>query len=157
MPNIHLTTFIAAPVERVFDLSRSINLHMVSMRHTQEKAIAGRVHGLIEAGETVSWQAKHLFKLRYLTVKITAMQPFDFFEDEMVKGDFTSMKHQHHFKAVANGTIMIDVFDFESPYGRIGRLVNKVFLTSYMKRLLENRNTVIKDYAESDKWKAVLL
>lgn len=157
MPNIHLTTFIAAPVERVFDLSRSINLHMVSMRHTGEKAIAGRVSGLIEQDETVSWQAKHLFKTRYLTVKITVMQPYLFFEDEMLKGDFAALKHQHHFKSVANGTIMIDVFDFESPFGSIGRLFNQLYLTRYMKRLLENRNAVIKDYAESDKWKAVLL
>jgi ligand-binding SRPBCC domain-containing protein len=157
MPQIHLTTFIAAPVERVFDLSRSINLHMVSMRHTAEKAIAGRVSGLIEQDETVSWQAKHLFKTRYLTVNITVMQPYHFFEDEMLNGDFASMKHQHHFKSVANGTIMIDVFDFESPYGKVGRLVNKIFLTGYMKKLLESRNAVIKDYAESDKWKAVLL
>jgi len=157
MPNIHLTTFIAAPIERVFDLSRSINLHMLSMRHTHERAIAGKVSGLIEEGETVSWEAKHLFKMRYLTVKITAMQPYHFFEDEMLKGDFASMKHQHHFKAVANGTIMIDVFDFESPYGGLGKLVNQLFLTNYMKRLLESRNAVIKDYAETDKWKAVLL
>ena len=157
MPNIHLTTFITAPIERVFDLSRSINLHMVSMRHTHEKAIAGRVNGLIEEGETVSWEARHLFKMRYLTVKITAMQPYHFFEDEMLKGDFAAMKHQHHFKAVANGTIMIDLFEFESPYGSLGRMVNKLFLTDYMKRLLESRNAVIKDYAETDKWKAVLL
>lgn len=157
MPNIHLTTFIAAPAERVFDLSRSINLHMVSMRHTNEKAIAGRVSGLIEENEAVTWEARHLFKLRYLTVKITAMQPYHFFEDEMVKGDFASMKHQHHFKSVANGTVMIDVFDFESPYGWLGKVVNQLFLTNYMKRLLESRNAVIKEYAESDKWKAVLL
>ena len=27
MPTIHLTTFVAAPAQRVFDLARSIDLH----------------------------------------------------------------------------------------------------------------------------------
>ena len=39
--HIHLTTLITAPIERVFDLSRSINLHKISTAHTGEKAIAG--------------------------------------------------------------------------------------------------------------------
>ena len=48
MPLIHLTTFIAAPIERVFDLSRSIDLHKKSMAHTNEQAVAGTTTGLIE-------------------------------------------------------------------------------------------------------------
>ena len=40
MPNIHLTTFIAAPVERVFDLSRNIDLHKESMTKHKEEAVA---------------------------------------------------------------------------------------------------------------------
>ncbi|MES1224732.1 MAG: cell division protein, partial [Bacteroidota bacterium] len=52
MPSIHLTTFIAAPVERVFDLSRSITLHKISASHTDEKAIAGITSGLINVNET---------------------------------------------------------------------------------------------------------
>ena len=45
MPTIHLTTFVAAPAERVFDLCRSIDLHRKSMAHTNEEAIAGTVSG----------------------------------------------------------------------------------------------------------------
>ena len=84
------------------------------------------------------------------------MEPYTFFRDELVKGDFKSMKHDHHFKQVANGTIMIDKFDFETPYSSFGNFINAVFLTRYMRRLLEKRNLVIKDYAESNKWKHIL-
>jgi ligand-binding SRPBCC domain-containing protein len=156
MPFIHLTTLVHAPVDRVFNLARSITLHEKSMAHTNEKAVGGVTSGLIQQGETVTWQAKHLFKNRLLTVQITAMKPYTFFTDEMKQGDFASMLHHHYFKPIANGTIMIDEFTFTSPYGLLGKAVNKVFLTNYMKRLLTQRNNIIKDYAESHKWKTVL-
>jgi ligand-binding SRPBCC domain-containing protein len=154
--SIHLTTFIAAPIDRVFDLSRSINLHKISTAHTHEKAIAGVVTGLINEGETVTWQAKHLFRERKFTSKITAMTRPDNFTDEMTAGDFKSFRHEHHFKATDNGTIMIDVVVMESPYGIIGQLVNKFFLKNYIEQLLLKRNEVIKEYAESKKWIGIL-
>jgi ligand-binding SRPBCC domain-containing protein len=156
MPHIHLTTFIQAPIERVFDLSRSINLHQISTADTNERAVAGVMYGLIGKDETVTWQAKHLFKTRQFTSKITAMQSPVLFVDEMIKGDFKSFYHEHHFKAVDNGTILIDKLRFETPYGIFGRLLNGIFLRSYLERLLTRRNEVIKNYAETQKWKAIL-
>jgi ligand-binding SRPBCC domain-containing protein len=156
MPTIHLTTFIAAPAERVFDLSRSIDLHKKSLAHTNEQAVAGTTTGLINKDETVTWKAKHLGKTRVLKVKIADMQAPHSFTDEMVSGDFKHMKHEHHFKATANGTLLIDLFYFESPYGNIGKIANAVFLTRYLRKLLEKRNHTIKEYAETDKWKFLL-
>ena len=156
MTKIHLTTLIKAPVERVFDLSRSITLHKISTAHTQEKAVAGITSGLINVNETVTWQAKHLFKVRLFTSKITLMEKPVRFTDEMVQGDFNSYKHEHHFKQVNNGTIMIDLVEFESPYGQAGVWLNKLFLKKYMQKLLLKRNEVIKQYAEGSKWKVIL-
>ena len=156
MPLIHLTTFIAAPIERVFDLSRSIDLHKKSMAHTNEQAVAGTTAGLIELQETVTWKAKHLFKTRVMRVRITEMsKPFSF-TDEMVEGDFKSMKHEHHFKKIENGTLLIDLFNYSIPYESLGTIAERLFLTNYLKKLLEQRNKAIKEYAESEKWKFVL-
>ena len=156
MPHIHLTTFINAPAKRVFDLSRSISLHKISTSQTNEKAIAGVTSGLISKGETVTWQAKHLFKIRQFTSKIMEMKSPVFFEDEMTQGDFKNFKHQHHFKETDNGTIMIDMINFESPYSILGKIVNKFYLKKYIETLLIKRNKVIKQYAETEKWKAIL-
>ena len=156
MPKIHLTTFIAAPVERVFNLSRSINLHKISTAATKEEAIAGTTTGLININETVTWQATHLLKKRLFTSKITAMKNPDHFTDEMQQGDFKSFKHEHHFKPIDNGTIMIDVVEFESPYGVLGKFFNAVYLKNYIEKLLTKRNNTIKEYAETQKWKAIL-
>jgi ligand-binding SRPBCC domain-containing protein len=157
MPTIHLTTFIAAPVNVVFDLSRHIGVHKESMSKHKEEAVAGIRFGLIEKDETVTWKARHLFKTRLMRSKITEMKIPQMFTDEQVEGDFKMMKHEHHFKSCENGTIVIDLFHFESPYGILGQWFNSLYLTNYMKRLLEQRNKIIKEYAESEKWKKLLI
>lgn len=156
MSFIHLTTFIAAPVERVFDLSRSISLHKATMTKYGERAVGGRIGGLIQLGETVVWKAKHVFKERTMHIKVTASSKPFLFIDEQVKGDFKMMKHEHHFKSIDNGTIMIDQFWFEIPFGQFGKVVDALYLKRYMKKLLEERNKMIKATAEGRSWKQYL-
>lgn len=156
MPSIHLTTFIAAPVSRVFDLARSIDMHKQSMTRHKEEAVAGIRFGLIEKDETVTWKAKHLFKTRFFRYEVTKMVKPQLFIDEQVEGDFKRMKHEHHFKPCENGTIMIDLLEFEAPYGSFGKWFSKLYLRGYMKNLIEQRNKVLKEFAESDKWKRLL-
>jgi ligand-binding SRPBCC domain-containing protein len=146
---IELSTIIDAPIQVCFDLSRSIDLHIESTKHTGEKAIAGRTSGLIEPGETVTWRAKHFGVWQNLTSKITEFQSPDYFTDEMVSGAFKSFRHEHLFFALNNQTVMKDIFTFESPLGWLGRLVNILVLGRYMERLLTERNRVIKIAAET--------
>jgi ligand-binding SRPBCC domain-containing protein len=157
MPKIHLTTFIQAPTERVFDLSRNIDLHKQSMSKYKEEAVAGIRFGLIEKEDTVTWKAKHFFKTRVLRSKITDMKKPNMFVDEQAEGDFKIMKHEHHFKPCENGTIMIDLFYFETPYGSLGKFLNSIYLTRYLRKLIEQRNKLIKEVAETEKWKKLLL
>jgi ligand-binding SRPBCC domain-containing protein len=148
MDRIELTTSINAPIERCFDLARSIDLHLESTKQTGEKAIAGRISGLIELGETVTWRAKHFGIWQNLTSKITAFDYPNSFTDEMVNGAFKSIRHEHLFYPANGGTLMKDVFMFESPLGIFGRLANFLFLRRYMANLLKTRNQVIKAAAE---------
>jgi ligand-binding SRPBCC domain-containing protein len=157
MPTIHLTTFIAAPVHVVFDLSRNIELHKRSMVPYKEEAVAGTRFGLIEKDETVTWKAKHFFKNRLLRIKITDLQRPEHFIDEQLQGDFKMMKHEHYFKPCDNGTIMIDLFHYDIPYGLFGKLFDRLYLFRYINRLLQLRNRTIKEYAESEKWKRLLI
>lgn len=157
MPTIHLTAFVAAPIERVFDLSRSVDLHKHSMLKHKEEPIGEVINGLLNKGTEVTWKAHHLFKTRILKTKITAFDKPNSFTDEQVTGDFKMMKHQHFFKPIENGTIMIDIFGFETPYKLLGRLVNGVYLTGYLKSLLEERNKMIKEIAEGNGWKNYLI
>lgn len=156
MPKIILNTFIKAEKSLVFDLARSIDLHKISTQTSNETAIAGKMDGLINLNESVTWRAKHFGVYHTLTSKITEFNPPDLFVDEMVSGIFKSFKHDHHFKDAANGTLMTDVFDYKSPFGLLGKLVDQLFLKNDMTKFLAERNRVIKAFAESDQWKTII-
>lgn len=156
MALIELTTEIKAPVNMCFDLARSIDLHKISVKETKEEAIAGVTSGLIGMGEEVTWRGTHFGIRQTLTSKITAFEYPNYFRDEMLKGAFKKIEHEHLFEEKDGVTIMKDVFEFESPGGVLGRIVNKLFLERYMKKLLKQRNQIIKQIAEGDQWKSIL-
>jgi ligand-binding SRPBCC domain-containing protein len=152
MPVIKLATLIAAPIERVFDLARSIDLHVDCTRRTGERAVAGVTSGLIGPGQEVTWRARHLGIWQSLTVRITVVERLTHFADVMVRGAFSRMKHQHNFEACADGTIMRDLFAYHAPVGVLGSIADFLFLKRYMQSLLMERNRVIKQTAELDAW-----
>ena len=150
MPIITLETRIKASKEVVFDLARSIDLHQLSTAKTKEEAIAGRTTGLMELGEEVTWRAKHFGIYQRLTSKMTELEMHGHFVDEMKKGIFKGFRHEHQFKQDGDETIMIDIFDYTSPLGILGKTADKLFLEKYMTRFLKERNAVIKLYAEKE-------
>lgn len=156
MPLIELTTVINAPIERCFDLARSIDLHKLSTEATKEQAIAGVRSGLIGKGQQVTWRATHFGITQTLTSRITEFEYPFYFRDELVEGAFKVIRHDHLFNASENTTAMEDKFYFESPGQIIGTIFNKIVLTGYLRDLLKKRNQIIKDTAESEKWKAIL-
>ena len=156
MPVIRLETQISAPLERVFDLARSIDLHKLSATGTNEEAISGKISGLIELNETVTWRAKHLGFYQNLTVKISQFERPSTFTDTMLKGAFASMKHTHQFKISGNGTKMTDIFEYKSPLGLFGKIADIIFLENYMRKFLITRNKELKTIAEGDSWETLI-
>jgi len=149
MPIIHLETIIAAPTEIVFDVSRNITVHAEADKAHNLRAIAGVTEGLINLNETVTWEAKHFgFNLNH-TTKIIAMNRPHSFSDEMIKGMFGHWHHLHKFETLKDGkTKMIDLVDLASPFGVLGKIVDAVYLKSYMTKFLLEHNKNIKRVAE---------
>jgi len=54
-------TVIRAPIERCFDLSRSVEVHLAGSDSYGEAVVAlgGVTSGLIGMGQRVTWRAKH--------------------------------------------------------------------------------------------------
>lgn len=151
MPIIQLSLLIHAPIERCFDLSRSIDLHVASTHGTDERAVAGVTSGLIGMGEEVTWSARHFGVRQRLTSRITAYDRPNHFRDSMVRGAFKRIDHDHFFTARGDATEMRDVFDFESPLGPLGAIADALVLKRYLRGFLERRNAMIKRAAESDR------
>lgn len=148
MTSIQLITKINAPLPAVFDLARSVDVHLESTSQTNERVVAGRTSGLMELHETVTWQGRHFGFLLQHESRIMAMDAPRYFVDEMASGHFKSFWHEHYFEERDGATFMTDNVGYETPYGVLGRLYDKIALEKYMRELLRKRNAVIKALAE---------
>lgn len=156
METIRLTTWIDAPVERCFELSRSIDLHVASARKTGETAIDGVTTGLIAQGESVTFQARVFgVRLRHKSL-VETLRPYSYFRDVMVAGVFRKFEHDHHFAPMDDGTRVRDEVRFSTKWGLLGRLATKLFVRRRLTAFLIERNAVIKRVAESEEWRKYL-
>jgi ligand-binding SRPBCC domain-containing protein len=149
MPTIYLETSIEAPIERCFDLALSVDLHQLSVEHTQERPVAGVMSGVMRLGDTVTWEAVHFGVRQHLTTQITAYERPYHFTDEMLRGAFHSLKHVHEFRLRPTEILMVDQFSFRAPLGPLGWIAGRLVLTRYMRRLLLTRNQFLKQLAEA--------
>ena len=152
-------TVIHAPIERCFDLARSVEVHLAGNVHSGEsaKAIAGVTSGLVGLGQRVTWRAKHFGVWHSLTSEITVMDRPAYFQNIMIEGIFRLMKHDHFFRPLSRAaTEMKSVYCFAAPLPLLGRVAEMAFLGRYMKALLRERNAAVKEIAESSKWREYL-
>lgn len=120
------------------------------MSESGERAIAGRTSGLIELGEEVTWEARHFGVLHRHRSRITEYDRPRHFRDVQVAGRFARFEHDHFFDEVTGGTQMRDVLEFESPFGPLGKLVDWLVLGRYLRRLIRERNEVIRAVAAAE-------
>ena len=151
MVRIEVVTLIEAPVDRCFDLARSIDLHMTSTDWTGERAIAGTTSGLIGKDQEVTWRGRHFGVYFQHTSRISAFDPPYYFQDCMVRGVFKSFCHDHYFRTAETGTVMSDSMQFCAPLGLLGAAVEPL-LERHMRDLLKRRNDCIKRTAEGQSW-----
>ncbi len=148
MPRIEHETLIHAPIERCFDAARDIGLHVRLASRTRERAIAGRVKGLIGPGEWVTFSAIHFGLRLRLTAHITEFNPPHHFTDEQTRGPFASLKHTHLFEPRGPAqTLMRDVIEFTAPCGIFGRLAEPI-VAHHLLQFLKERAQGLKQALE---------
>jgi len=94
---------------------------------------------MLRLGERVTWEARHLGRLRRLETEITAYERPHHFRDEQVRGPFRRFVHDHHFETADNGTRMSDVLEFAAY-----PVVDGLLLAPYLRRFLVQRNESIR-------------
>ncbi|MFX3649557.1 MAG: cell division protein [Paenibacillus sp.] len=150
MIEVSTEIMIHASIERCFDYARDIDLHTQTVwKHTQERAVAGVTTGRIGAGESVTFQATHFGVRQKLKSRIIQFERPFLFVDQMEKGAFKSMRHEHHFSAIGDQkTCMRDTLRFEAPLGLLGWAAERLVLKRYMLTFLESRNRKLKSILE---------
>lgn len=149
MPTIIIETQIDAPAKRCFDLARDIGLHCQTTSKTKEKAVAGVTSGLIEMGQSVTFEAVHFGVRQQFTSQIVEFDKPHYFVDKMTKGVFVSMRHRHEFEERGESTFMRDIVCWKSPLGILGVVADILFLKRYMTHFIAERGMALKRMAEN--------
>jgi len=156
MTTLEELTLIDAPMERCFDLSRSVEVHVLGNVHFGEQAVPleGHTSGLLGLGDCVTWRARHFGIRQCLTSQITEFDPPHAFQDTMLRGAFAHMQHDHLLRQLPSGwTEMRDIFRFAAPIPILGLIAERLVLDRSMRSLLRERNAIIKRVAESNQWR----
>ena len=104
MVTLEEITIIRAPIERCFDLARSVEVHLAGNVHWGEAAVAtsGVTSGLVELGQCVTWRAKHFARWQQLTSEITGLKRPVYFRDTMIRGAFpVHGTYDHTFRIIS--------------------------------------------------------
>ena len=138
-----LVTDSSVDAARLFDISLDIDAHVESMAQTGESAVGGVTAGGIGLGESVTWRARHFGIWFTMTSRVTALERPTRFVDQQVTGPFRTFIHEHTYEHVAGGSRMTDTITVGSPI--FGRLVERVILVPYLRRLIAARNKQLVD------------
>ena len=133
MTSIRVDTLINAPIDRCFDLARSVEAHLESTAKTRERVVGGKQEGLFELGDSVIWEARHFgLRLRQGST-ITRFEPPHVFVDEGTSGPLGNFRHVHQFVSEKGATLMVDTFEYELPMHLGGRLADRLVVERHMR------------------------
>lgn len=149
MTAFSVETWIEAPIEKCFDLARSQSAHIKTTFWTRERIVKGPTHDLLELGDEVTFEGRHLGVRQKFTSVVDEFDRPTWFVDRMVRGAFHSFWHEHRFVPSGTRTQMVETVRFEAPGGPLGVVVERLFLSGYLQRFIQDRAEALKAMAES--------
>lgn len=140
MPTLIIETKINSLPEVCFDLIRTASAE------TNQQLIIGD----FASGQKVTFQNSLFGFKQNLTVEITGFERPKIFIDEMTAGNFKTFRHVHEF-VLQNGsqTLLKDTFEWISPFGIFGRIIDELFLKKRLRETVVGRNQRLKQIAEN--------
>ena len=140
MPTLIIETLIHARAEYCFELLRDERI---------QPQLRPAVFGDVGIGQKVTFKSTQFGIEQQLTVEVVECDPPWRLVDEMTEGKFRSFRHIHEFKPHDTGTLMRDTLIWESPFGILGWIVDKLLLKQRLQKLVKTRNAKLKAIAES--------
>ena len=82
--------------------------------------------------------------------EIETFEPLRRFTDIQAKGPYRRWHHTHEFRAVAEGTEVIDRVEYEMPLGWLGRIAHFLFVRRNLRTIFDFRRDTIEQLLSSN-------
>jgi hypothetical protein len=148
---------IEAPIERCFDLVRSVEVHEYTTEIIRGRAEGGRLEGLWQRGDRTLWSAV-FFGCRFqLTMEASLVESPHFYNETLVKGLLRNFAHKYTLTTLESGlTVVRDELEVVSWLSLIVPPADKWLLYKRMQFIVRDRLVKIKLIAESSQWRDYL-
>lgn len=121
------TMLFPRALQEVWDFFlRPANLVLVSPPQLHMKLVEGPER--LELGARVVLKGRRWGVPQRVESQVVAFEPLVMFADEQRKGPFRKWHHTHRFAAVAGGTQVEDLIEFEPPGGLLGLIATEGFV-----------------------------
>ena len=102
---------------------------------------------VMEAGTLIEYRLKlHGVPIRWLT-RIEVWEPPNRFVDVQVRGPYTAWHHTHTFEPDPDGTLMRDTVRYALPFGPLGEIARRAFVTRDLARIFDFRQEAVRTLA----------
>ena len=134
---------IEAPLEDTFAFfSKAANLGVITPA-AMRFAIQGQAPPMA-AGAVIDYLVRVGPLPVHWRTRITTWEPGQRFADLQEKGPYRFWWHEHTFQADGRRTVMEDRVYYTPPFGLVGRLANRVFIRSTLRKIFQYRGDVIR-------------
>ena len=117
MPKFINEQYIDAPLEKVWEFfSNTDNLKLITPPQMRLKILHTDLPIKAHMGQIIKYKVSPMLgiPLNWIT-EITEVKEGEMFADEQKKGPYKYWRHEHYFKKQGNGTLMIDIVNYELP------------------------------------------
>ena len=142
------SSWIAAPVENVFDFHKRPDAIELLMPPDQRVRLVSREGGL-EVGARVEFRIPvGPFWVRWVAVHI-AYEENRLFVDEQREGPFAGWVHAHRFEPVNNGTQLTDHIEFALPGGPLIEALAGWAVKQKLRKMFKYRHEITRRMCEA--------
>jgi hypothetical protein len=136
-------TVIEAPLEETFAFfSKAANLGVITPA-AMRFAIQGQVPPMA-TGAVIDYRVRVGPLPVHWRTRITSWEPGRCFADLQEQGPYRFWWHEHTFQADGSRTVMEDRVYYTPPLGLVGRLANRLFIRSTLRKIFQYRGDVIR-------------
>lgn len=132
---------VPTPLEDVWQFfSDAKNLLAVTPPHLNLR-VTNEVYGAsVYSGQVMTYNVKPLLGIPFAWMtEITHVKEKEYFVDEQRKGPYKLWHHQHHFKAIKDGTEMTDLVHYRVPLGPLGSIGHSLVVKKELEKIFAYR------------------
>jgi ligand-binding SRPBCC domain-containing protein len=137
---------INKPIKELWRFMQSpYNLEKITPPDMMFKVLTKLEDEIMYDGLVINYKVSPLLKIPMSwTSELKHINPPHFFVDSQLSGPYKVWHHQHILKEIDDQkTEMIDIINYELPFGILGRLLNKIIVKRKVAGIFEYRKKVL--------------